>query len=434
MVTSNRGGQMFKKAVFILFVFIWLLMSVNPLVLADTSKTAGFGAASNVDAPEISASSSILVEAESGQILYSKNIDLPLHISAACKLMTVLIAAENSDFSSYVTISSESVDTEGSALNLEAGAKYELGDLLYGIMLTSANNAAIAVAEHTAGDIKKFVEKMNLTAAKLNMTGTHFTSPTGLFDENQYTTARDISLLIKYAIANPNFNKVFSVKARPWYNSNNTTQILTSPNKLFWSYDGVEGGKTGYNKKELQTVISTAYRENMRLISVVLESPEKDLFTSAAALFDYGFLNFRKTTLVSKGDVLKTETLNGNEINLISQDDIFYVHPLGESYIKEFKATAVLKPPIRKAIPAGSASYILQDGSTINVTLYPETEVVPPEDFLSSARKKLLENKDILLMVLVLAFIEVILILVNLVKLVKKLIKHIGRRRNRQPQ
>jgi D-alanyl-D-alanine carboxypeptidase (penicillin-binding protein 5/6) len=423
---------MFKKVVLFPFILIGLLLSTNISSLALTPQAIGIGAAGSIAAPVISAPSAILVEAESGQILYSKNIDQRLHISAACKLMTTLIACENADFYSYVTVSSESVDAEGSALSLVVGAKYELGDLLYGIMLTSANDAATAVAEHTAGDTDKFVEAMNAMAAKLNMTGTHFTNPTGLFDENQYTTAADISLLIKYAISNPNFNKVFSIKARPWYNSDNTTNILTSPNKLFWSYDGVEGGKTGYNKKEQQTVITTAFRENMRLISVVLDSPEKDLFTSAAALFDYGFNNFRKSTLVSKGDVLKTVELDGNEINLISQSDISYVHPLGENYIKTFSATADLKTPVRKAVPVGSASYVLQDGSSISVSLYPETEVTPPEDFLSAARKKLLENKDILVMIIFLVLLEVILIIINLFKLVKKLINRIGNRGKRQ--
>jgi D-alanyl-D-alanine carboxypeptidase (penicillin-binding protein 5/6) len=425
---------MFKKAVFFSIILIGLLLSTNISILATTPQAIGIGAASAVAAPEITAPSAILVEAESGQILYSRNIDQPLHISAACKLMTTLIACENADFYSYVTVSSESVDAEGSALSLDAGAKYKLEYLLYGIMLTSANDAAKAVAEHTAGDIGKFVETMNATALKLNMTGTHFTNPTGLYDENQYTTAADISLLIKYAISNPNFNKVFSITAKPWYNSDNTTKILTSPNKLFWSYDGVEGGKTGYNKKEQQTIITTASRQNMRLISIVLDSPEKDLFTSAAALFDYGFDNFRKSTLVNKGDVLKTVELDGNELNLISQNDISYVHPLGESYIKEFTATADLKTPIRKAVPVGSASYVLQDGTSILVSLYPETEVIPPEDFLSTARKKMTENKDILVMIIFLASLEVILIIVNLFKLAKKLISHINNRGKRQAQ
>lgn len=420
---------MYKRSIFVLFLLVFILMFSYTVSFAVTPQAIGAGAASTEPAPEINAPSAMLVEAESGQVLYSKDSQQQLHISAACKLMTVLVAIENADLYSYVTVSSDSVDAEGSALSLEAGAKYPLEDLLYAIMLTSANDAAKAVAEYvSAGDIGKFVAKMNDTAAKLNMTNTNYTNPTGLFDDNQYTTAGDISLLMKYAVSNTTFNRIFSVKVRPWYGTGNDTKILTSSNKLFWGYDGIEGGKTGYNKKEQQTIISTASRGNMKLICVILDSLEKTMYTDAAALFDYGFQNFRKTTLVSKGEILKTAELDGNEINLISQNDISYVHPLGESYIKEFNATADLKPPIKKTIPAGSARYILQDGTTVNISLYPETEIIPPEDFLSTARKKILENKDIFLLVLFLIVIEVILIVFNIGKLLKKLVLMLAKR------
>lgn len=166
-----------------------------------------------------------------------------------------------------------------------------------------------------------------------------------------------------------------------------------SSNKLFWGYDGIEGGKTGYNKKEQQTtIISTTSRGNMKLICVILDSLENTMYTE------------------------------------ISQNDISYVHPLGESYIKEFNATADLKPPIKKTIPAGSARYILQDGTAVNISLYPETEIIPPEDFLSTARKKILDNKDIFLLVLFLIVIEVILIVFNIGKLLKKLVLMLAKR------
>lgn len=414
---------MYKKNILILFILIFIFMFFFTDSLAVTSQAIGIGAASTVPAPEISAPSAILVEAASGQILYSKDSQQPLHISAACKLMTVLVAIENAELYSNVTVSSDSVDAEGSALSLEVGAKYQLEDLLYAIMLTSANDAAKAVAEHvSAGDIGKFVEKMNATAAKLNMINTHFTNPTGLFEDNQFTTASDISLLIKYAISDTTFNKIFTVKVRPWYGTGNVAKILTSSNDLFWGYDGIEGGKTGYNKKDQQTIISTASRNNMKLICVVLDSSDKTMYTDSTALFDYGFQNFRKNTLVYKGEILKTAELDGNEINLVSQSDIMYVHPLGESYIKEFNATADLKPPLKKTIPAGSAKYILQDGTVVSIVLYPETEIIPVDDFLTSARKKVLENKDIFLLVLFLIVIEALLIVLNIGKLMKKLV------------
>jgi D-alanyl-D-alanine carboxypeptidase/D-alanyl-D-alanine carboxypeptidase (penicillin-binding protein 5/6) len=287
-------------------------------------------------------------------------------------------------------------------------------------MLTSANDAATAVAEYTSGDSNKFVDLMNTTAAKLGMGNTHFANPTGLLDDNQYTTAEDISKLIRYAIRNAKFNRIFTARAKPWSSGDSTTEVLTSPNKLFYSYNGVEGGKTGYNKKEQQTAITTAYRDGMRLICIVLDSPEKDLFSSSAALFDYGYGEFRKSTLVHKGDILKAAEYQGNKINLISQNDVNYVHPIGESYIQAFQATSDLKPPVLKTVPAGNASYVLQDGTVINVTLYPATGITQTESFWTKARKTMLENKDILVLVLFLLAIECILVIINLFKLFKK--------------
>jgi len=396
--------------------------------------TAGVGASSLIPAPDISAPSAILVEAESGQVLYSKNPTRLSHISAACKLMTILVALENADINSNVTVSSESAGAEGSALNLEVGAKYPLEELLYAIMLTSANDAAIAVAEHVAaGSIEKFVSKMNETAKKLNMNNTHFENPTGLYSESQYTTAADIASLVKYAINNAEFNKMFCTTVRPWYYSPGEDKIMTSSNKLFWGYaGGIEGGKTGYNKKEQQSIITTSSRNQLRLICVVLDTEENLMYQDATALLDYGFENFRKSVLVKKGEIIKTANYNGNEINLISQSNVMYVHPIGESYIKEFRATSDLKAPLNKSIPAGKATYILQDGTEINVSLYPENITVPPDDIKTKVRKTISDNRDIFILLFVLIVIEGLLILFNLGKLMRKFVLYLARRFMRQ--
>ena len=214
-----------KRGFLVFFAVVNILISTSGICFANTEVTgsgadvtdtgtvedAGRGAASRVPAPDISAPSALLMEAETGQILYEKNTGIPLHISAANKLMTVLVAVENGNLSSNVTVSSESVITEGSTLNLVVGEKYLLNDLLHAVMLTSANDAAIAVAEHiSSGDIGKFVDLMNKTAEKLGMDNTHFTNPTGLYDENQYTTASDIAKLVRYASGNPQFSIIFN--------------------------------------------------------------------------------------------------------------------------------------------------------------------------------------------------------------------------------
>lgn len=397
---------------------------------ADTdTENAGYGASSRVPAPEISAPSAILIEAETGQVLYHKNSEAPLHISAANKLMNVLVAVENSSLSSYVTVSSDSVGIEGSALNLEVGAKYLMNDLLHAVMLTSANDAAVAVAESvTSGDINKFIGLMNETAERLGMTQTRFSNPTGLYDESQYTTAKDLALLVMNAIKNPQFNSIYSAKVKLWYDASNTPRILTSTNQMFWSYDGLNGGKIGYNNKDQQSVISTATRKNLKLIAVVLDAPEKSMYTDTAALLDYGFDNFWKSTLVSKNELIKTVEYEGHQVKLVSQNDIMYVHPIGESYIKEFEATADIKPPLKRTIPAGSATYVLGDGTEVTISLYPESEIIPVEDTKTKIQKKINENRDIFFMVAVLLAIEALLLLYNIGKLFVKLVTLISRR------
>jgi D-alanyl-D-alanine carboxypeptidase/D-alanyl-D-alanine carboxypeptidase (penicillin-binding protein 5/6) len=427
---------MLKRGFLVLFsaVYILMLVCAPGIAFANNGDTdtdaedAGRGAASNVPAPVISAPSALLMEAETGQVLYEKKPETPLHISAANKLMAVLVAVENGNLSSFVTVSSDSVVTEGATLNLVVGEKYLLSDLLYSIMLVSANDATTAVAEHiSSGDTEKFVELMNQTAEKLGMTNTYFVNPTGLYDERQYTTAKDIALLVRYAIANQQFNTIFSAKIKTWYGKNDA-RLLTSPINLFWAYDGILGGKTGYNVKEKQSLICTASRTNMKLISVVLDTPEDAMMPDTTALLDYGFGNFWKSTLVSKNEIIKTVEHEGHEVRLISLSDILYVHPIGESYIKEFEFSADLKPPLKKTTPAGSATYILNDGTEIRIGLYPESEIVPVEDIKTRIQKRILENKDIFLIVAVLVAIEALLLVANVGKLIAKLISFIQRR------
>jgi len=423
-VRNGCGGDIMSKRKFIVVISLILLLALIPVsTFAGNETSDEESMVLPAAVPGVTAPSAILVEAETGQVLYSKDPDQPLHISAANKLMTVLVAIENSTLDAYVTASTESIGAEGFVLPLTAGSKYPLEELLYAIMLTSANDAALAVAEHVGGgDISKFVAKMNETARKLGMENTNFTNPTGLLEENQYTTAKDISILVRYAIKNPSFNRIFSAKVRPWYYENGEIKILTSSNNLFWSYEGILGGKTGFNDKERQSIVCTAVKQNMTLISVVLDTSEASMYTDTEALLDYGFNNYRKSTLVSKGDVLKTAEFEGKEINLISQSDFMYVHPLGENYIAELTVHVDLKPPLKKSQPVGSAVYVLKDGTTINVSLFPETEITPPEDFKTTIKKTVQENKDIFMLVAFLLAIEVLLLVFNLGRLVKKLV------------
>jgi D-alanyl-D-alanine carboxypeptidase/D-alanyl-D-alanine carboxypeptidase (penicillin-binding protein 5/6) len=322
-----------------------------------------------------------------------------------------------------VTISKESVDSEGSTLDLEVGEKYSVEDLLYALILTSANDVANSLAEFIGGDIDKFVVLMNSKASELNMKNTHFSNPSGLYNEQQFTTASDIAILMRYALNNPDFNTIFSCAAKPW-TTKNGVEVLTNQNDLFWSYDGVDGGKTGYNNKKQQSAITTATHLGQRLICIVLDSPDNDsMLEDSTKLFDYGFKNFRTGILVSKDHSLRVIQINNQEVNLVSKNDIYYTFPVGQSYIKSlnFDMATDMKPPVSINLIAGTARYTLADDTIIDVSLYPDTEINVPEDSLTSAIKKIKENKDIMLLLNILILTEVFLVLYNIFKLIRRL-------------
>ncbi|MDF2524243.1 MAG: D-alanyl-D-alanine carboxypeptidase [Clostridiales bacterium] len=375
-------------------------------------------------APNISADSFILVDSKRGQVLYQKISSERTHVSIASKIMTVLIAIEKSKLDSKVTISKESVKSEGANLNLVVGEKYTISDLLTAVMLSPANDASNAVAEFVGGDIENFINLMNNKAKDLNMKNTRFTNPSGLYDPVQFTTAEDIAIMMRYALSNPIFNNIFSFNAKTW-ESGGKTQVLVNSNTLFWSYDGVDGGKAGYNDKKQQAAITTATREGTRLICIVLDSPENSVFDDSIKLFDYGFSNYKTDILVRKGQALKSIAVAEQMINLISYNDVYYTFPIGDNYIKSFEliVSDKLSLPITKESLLGSAKYVLKDETVVDVDLHSDREIYPPSDIFKKISDKMAENRDIYMLLIFLVALEVILIILALTKFILRLIK-----------
>lgn len=377
---------------------------------------------SEVTGPSISASSAILVDSLRGQVLYKKDSSKKIYSSPASKIMTMLLAVEKNKLDSKVTVSKDSTGTENSPVNLEVGEKYSVEDLIYAAMLTSADDAAYALAEFIGGDVEKFVDMMNEKAKLLDMKNTHFINPTGALNENQYTTAQDLAVLMKAALENPIFNNIFSTSAKPWI-SDAGSQVLVNQNKLFWwGYDGVDGGKVSYGKDSLQTAITTVTREDQRLICIVLEAKENIVFNDSITLLDYGFANFRKGLLVAKDKVLRNMPFEDTELSLMSIENVYYTHPIGDSFIKsmDFSLKKDLHLPITKDLIVGTARYTLDDDTIIDVSLYSRGELDSPSRTLDVMKSRLLENKDIFYILVFLCLIEAIIIFINIGKYIKK--------------
>lgn len=249
--------------------------------------------------PAIYAESGILVDLDTQEILYSKNIDKQLYPASITKIMTTLVAIESSSPEEPVTFSQHALDSiewDSSNIGCRLNETLTMEQCWYAMMLNSANEVCCGVAEHISGSIEAFVEKMNQKAAELGCTNTHFSNPNGLPDETHYTTAHDMALIANAAYQNETFRQIFSTRQyeippTPQYTE---TRYLYNHHKMMqpdteYYYEGCLGGKTGYTETALNTLVTIASRNGKNLLCVTMRTQGRQVYTDTASLFDYGF-------------------------------------------------------------------------------------------------------------------------------------------------
>lgn len=255
------------------------------------------------DGPAIGAEGAILMEASTGTILYAKNIDEKLYPASTTKILTALIAAENSDMNEDVTFSHDavfSIERGSSNMGMDAGEVITMEQALYGLLVNSANESANAIAEHISGSMEAFADKMNETAARLGCKNSHFVTTNGLHDDNHYTTPYDLALIARAFFSNELLCKMSSTKS--YYIPQSPTQpdddlYLNTHNQFLttsrFAYEYYLGGKTGFTSVARQTLVSAAQKDGMRLICVIMKEESPDQFQDTLDLFQYGFDNFQ---------------------------------------------------------------------------------------------------------------------------------------------
>lgn len=286
-----------------------LVTAVSPSAVCATEGTeppAAYYEAVQTDAlanwpqgPAIYAESGILVDLDTQEILYSKNIDKQLYPASITKVMTTLVAIESSSPEEPVTFSQHALDSiewDSSNIGCRLNETLTMEQCWYAMMLNSANEVCCGVAEHISGSIEAFVEKMNQKAAELGCTNTHFSNPNGLPDETHYTTAHDMALIANAAYQNETFRQVFSTRQyeippTPQYTE---TRYLYNHHKMMqpdteYYYEGCLGGKTGYTETALNTLVTIASRNGKNLLCVTMRTQGRQVYTDTASLFDYGF-------------------------------------------------------------------------------------------------------------------------------------------------
>ncbi|WP_163969899.1 D-alanyl-D-alanine carboxypeptidase family protein [Oceanobacillus halotolerans] len=259
--------------------------------------------------PSVSAQNAILMEQNSGRILFEKNPHQQQPIASITKIMTAIVAIESGKWDEEVTVSERAVYTEGSSIYLEEGEKMSLGDLVYGLMLRSGNDAAVAISEHIGGSVEGFVYLMNEKAKWIGMDNTNFVNPHGLHDDNHYSTAYDMAVLMRYAMENDIFRKVTETTS---YKSDKRAYAWQNKNKLLTSlYEYCIGGKTGFTRAAGRTLVSAAHKEDMDLIAVTLN--DRNDWQDHINMFEWGYDTYNLEDLMEEGSVTY-ETKTGEEI------------------------------------------------------------------------------------------------------------------------
>lgn len=310
-----------KKSSFIkiLSLFLSLVILVGIVSLADG---AYYPATADEDAfPEISASAYVLADAKTGEVIFSHNASERMPIASITKIMTALVVLENTELNDVVTVMAEACGIEGSSVYLYEGEKLTVLDLLYALMLESANDAAVCLALHTSKTLDAFSRLMNEKGEALGLTSTHFNNPHGLEDAEHYSSALDVALVWNEAMKNEIFRQIVNTKTyRIDLSGEDGYRFLSNHNKLLKSFDSCIGGKTGFTKTAGRCLVSGAKKDDLELVMVTLNDP--DDWNDHEELLSYAMNLYSKVEVADAGSVNVSLNVVGGNKNTISATNI----------------------------------------------------------------------------------------------------------------
>lgn len=313
------------------------------------------------DAVGTHASSAILMDAESGRVLYEHDIHQRRLIASTTKLLTALVAVEEAEnLDETVSVKGEWLGSEGSSIYLKPGEEITLLGLLHGLLLQSGNDAAMAIACHTAGSEADFVALMNQKAAELGMKNSSFANPSGLNDENHYSTAYDMALLAQACLKNKTVADICATRSVTI-----GTRTFVNHNKLLWRCEGCVGMKTGFTEKAGRTLVSAATRDGQTLICVTLN--DGDDWNDHCELLDYGFQAYPRQALCEKGEVLGSVAVKGSlvpGVEAVAADKTGYPLKAGEALTMEVELDSSIQAPFQAGAPIGEAVW-KKDGEIV---------------------------------------------------------------------
>ena len=325
----------------------------------------------NIPATAISAQKAILLDGTTGRVLYEKDANSRSLIASTTKIMTALIVCEQCNVLDRMRIPKEAVCIEGSSMYLREGEILTVQELLYGLMLHSGNDAAVALAIYCGGTVEGFAELMNDKARVLGLSNTHFENPNGLDSPAHYSTAADLATLTAYAMKNPIFAKTVSAKA-----ISVGGRSLRNHNKLLWRLDGADGVKTGYTRAAGRILVSSVTRNERRLIAVTIN--DGDDWNDHIALHNTGFSDYTPQILIKKGQCLGSISIVGgqySQVNVIASEDFVYSISAQEQPFVVLSEPGFAYAPVVEGQYAGTAYICIGDNPVGKVSVVYENTV-----------------------------------------------------------
>lgn len=331
-------------------------------------------------APKITSKAGIVMDVKSGRILFEKNIRGKLKIASLTKIMTSIVALENCSLADGVVISKKASGVGGSTVGLKAGTTVKLEALMYGLLLESGNDCAIAIAEHVGGTVEEFVNMMNKKAFEIGAKDTNFTNPHGLDTENNYCTAYDLALITKYAIGNSYINNII-VTRNITLNFSSVSKYLSNTNRLLGSYSYCDGGKTGFTNIANRCLIATATKNDMRVISIILGAETTNIrFNEAKNILDYALSNYTIKDIskymkwyievpVYKGNIFKyTKRLEEKMEVPLKENEI------EEIYVKQ-SIVPIINAPAKRGMMLGTVEMYIDNEKIYNKDIILDVDI-----------------------------------------------------------
>ena len=340
----------------------------------STEKTVDHSVLPALSLPRLSAASYILTAPQAGLTLAEQAADEKRPMASTTKIMTALVVLESCSLDAAVTVPREAVGVEGSSMYLYAGETLTVETLLYGLLLSSANDAAVALAFYAAGSIPDFADRMNEKAAALGLSGTHFVNPHGLDDPDHYTTARDLATLAATALANETFARIAATRTHSVpQEGTGVTRYFRNHNRLLRTYDGAVGVKTGYTKKSGRCLVSAVERDGLLLVAVTLNDPAD--WQDHQTLYDAAFAAYRPLPAPNLPLTLPVVSGRQETVTLAGGTTPFLLIPRNAEVVWRLDAPRFLYAGFGSDTPVGALCCTVDGHEALRLPLYTETGV-----------------------------------------------------------